>query len=401
MTPDWSDGPVRVLVGDARERLREMADESVDALVTDPPAGIEFMGRSWDHDHGGKAGWVSAFSAIFGECLRVAKPGTLGFVWAIPRTAHWTADALEEAGWEIHPNGFGIHLFAQGFPKHPTHLKPAAEVWWLVRKPGPGGLRIDDCRLATGAGGGHAGEASAEGRYSDGAGDFAMLSGPRGGDARGRWPSNCVLSHAEGCVPMGTRRVRGTNVPGPGKPQPGYHGGGARASSIQAYADADGLETVEAWSCVEGCPVAELDRQSGTLTSGFMAAGTEREGLGYRGGLGTRVRNDTHGDSGGASRFFYTAKASPRERSAGLPPERRNTHPTVKPIALMRWLVRLVTPPDGTVLDPFMGSGTTGIAAVLEGRRFVGIEQDPGSVGDAMHRLRYWRHQPSLLEPAP
>ncbi len=151
---------------------------------------------------------------------------------------------------------------------------------------------------------------------------------------------------------------------------------------------------------------ADLDRQTGVLESGFMAAGTERDGLGYGGGLGNTVTHDTHADSGGASRFYYTAKPSRFERdfgcfglapktagqatdrkegSAGLNNPRagagrtggaRNFHPTVKPIELMRWLVRLVTPPNGIVLDPFTGSGTTGIACRYENRPFIGIERE-------------------------
>ncbi len=157
-----------------------------------------------------------------------------------------------------------------------------------------------------------------------------------------------------------------------------------------------------------------------------MAAGTEREGLGYQGGLGSRVRNDTHGDSGGASRFFYCAKTSRAERNAGLEGfeakqirrlsggefghnsavgadgevyetesskaggPSRNHHPTVKPINLMRWLARLVTPPGGTCLDPFLGSGSTGCAAVLEGFDFIGIEREAEYIAIAEARIAFW-----------
>jgi hypothetical protein len=106
-------------------------------------------------------------------------------------------------------------------------------------------------------------------------------------------------------------------------------------------------------------------------------------------------------DGGGASRFYYVAKASRAERNAGLPPGMVNDHPCVKPIALMRWLVRLVTPRDGLVVDPFAGSGTTGIACVLEGFRFLGIEQDERHAAVARRRIAHWadvagRRQPAL-----
>jgi DNA modification methylase len=431
VTPAWVDGDVTVYLGGALPVLRELADESVDALVTDPPAGISFMGRDWDtfptrHRAGGhvfadgrarpgiaegqeyrpgmRGPFVAWLTEIMVEARRVMKPGALGLVWAIPRTAGWTQWALEDAGFEIHRNGFVAHLFAQGFPKHKTHLKPAAEVWWLVRKPGRGaGLNIDACRIGTskrvpGSVSRHV--ARPDGVYAgnrDGSWGHEVGGAGTGHDpSTGRWPANLVLSHAEGCVPAGTRRVRTVADSGRSPATSGYAGGPRMPG--RTYADADGMEAVEAWECVEGCPVAELDRQSGVLTSGFMAAGTEREGLGYRGGLGSRVRNDTIGDVGGASRFFYVAKASTAERSAGLPPGTRNTHPTVKPVALMRWLCRLVTPPGGLLLDCFCGSGSTLVAARLEGFRAIGIDEDPESVETARQRVAWAQCQPTLLE---
>lgn len=161
-----------------------------------------------------------------------------------------------------------------------------------------------------------------------------------------------------------------------------------------------------------------LDEQSGTLTSGKVAA-EGFEGPHSASVYGEYARNQlrpevVYGDSGGASRFFYCAKASRGERNAGLdggaeyehsgprghtlngdgtPRPRPNTHPTVKPIDLMRWLVRLVTPPGGTVLDPFTGSGTTGIAAVLEGFDFIGIEREAEYVEIARARVEWWSKQ--------
>lgn len=153
-----------------------------------------------------------------------------------------------------------------------------------------------------------------------------------------------------------------------------------------------------------------LDEQSGTLKSGdgnvMRESGADRAGnrsAAY--GAESRPAGTpmiTYGDSGGASRFFYVAKVDAAERHAGLAvpslfaqdgPE-RNTHPTVKPIALMRWLIRLVTPQGGLVLDPFLGSGTTGIAAALEGFDFVGVERDPGYMRIAQARIAHWTAAP-------
>jgi site-specific DNA-methyltransferase (adenine-specific) len=126
--------------------------------------------------------------------------------------------------------------------------------------------------------------------------------------------------------------------------------------------------------CLEGCAVAALDEQSGILTSGGGGTSRSFEGLGY--GAPTVHRHSIpKGDSGGASRFFYTSKIPPTERK--LPDGSVNQHPTVKSVKLMRHFVRLITPPKGTVLDPFAGSGTTGVAALREGMGFVGIELDP------------------------
>ena len=104
----------------------------------------------------------------------------------------------------------------------------------------------------------------------------------------------------------------------------------------------------------------------------------------------------TRSNSATESRFFYTAKASTSERNAGLTQGYLNKHPTVKPVELMRWLCRLVTPPGGLVLDPFMGSGTTGVAAKLEGFGFVGIEKDAESFATAQKRLGWAVHEPGL-----
>jgi len=156
-----------------------------------------------------------------------------------------------------------------------------------------------------------------------------------------------------------------------------------------------------------------LDSQSGMLKSGWTNA-DKRTGM-LRGNHAPNANNGEHySDSGGASRFFYVAKPSTKERNAGLEgmPEkvagsygnfagdgrgrqtehtpRANTHPTVKPVALMRYLCRLITPPNGFILDPFTGSGTTGCAAVLEGFNFVGIEQDAEHVATAEARIAHW-----------
>ena len=102
-------------LGDCLEVLRGMGAGTVDGVVTDPPAGIAFMGKEWDTDHGGRDSWIAMMTPIAAEALRVCKPGAHALVWALPRTSHWTATAWENAGWEVRDR-IG-HIFGSGFPK--------------------------------------------------------------------------------------------------------------------------------------------------------------------------------------------------------------------------------------------------------------------------------------------
>lgn len=409
--------------GDCLEVLREFESDSIDSMVTDPPAGIHFMGKDWDSARGGRNAWVNNMQFIFKECHRVLKPGAHGLVWAIPRTSHWTAWALEEAGFEI--RDVVTHLFGSGFPKNldiskaidkaagakrevigtvkktpsaakcnegwarpwaegkttmditapatdaakqwqgfGTALKPASEFWILVRKPlseknvasnvlkwGTGGIAIDPCRIeATSS------DDVTRTRHGGFDGKTVYGAGERKeypATTQGRFPSNLVLSHSPYCTDD---------------------------------------------QCDIECVIKMLDEQSGTLQSGGVPP--RRKGMGYHGGSGNAETVGVGRSEGGASRFFYCAKASKAERNAGcegMPTKRvfgnnkgdglgrgissshipnQNFHPTVKPQKLMRYLVRLVTPPKGKVLDPFMGSGSTGVAALSEGFQFIGIERE-------------------------
>jgi hypothetical protein len=207
-----------------------------------------------------------------------------------------------------------------------------------------------------------------------------------------------MISHTEDCEVIGERQIKSTK----GVPQPEFGVKQDGVTDFQAgtgrngersefgWVDEDGNETVPEWRCAPGCQVAELDRQSGTRKSGGDVSGKEPSKTGDTGIYGTyeRVGWEGYKDIGGASRFFYCPKAKKSERVTvdGV------SHPTVKPLALMRYLIRLVTPPDGTVLDPFTGSGTTLEAAMQEGFNSIGIEKDATYLPLINERIQRSRH---------
>lgn len=380
--------------GEALEWLRSLETASADSLVTDPPAGIAFMGKGWDRDKGGRTAWVAWLAGILSEARRCLKPGAAGFVWALPRTSHWTATACEDAGFEV--RDVVTHVQGQGFPKSKALLKPASEHWILVRNPGPlRDLRIDECRVA--------GIKPVMRRTETVVAATAMSGKSTGATstgeftAEGRWPANFAMSHGEGCELVGEKRVKGGPAPyvrsadAVGK----TYGDGCMDKPAgyltRGYSNPDGTETVEDWTCEANCPVRLLGEQSGHLHGAGFAQGkqekwADQSNAVYGAGVGSGPNGARYGDAGTAARFFpcfYQPKASKRDRGEG------NTHPTVKSIALMRWLCRLVTPAGGLVLDPFTGSGTTGVAALQEGLRFAGCEREAEYVEIARARVAH------------
>ncbi|MBA3867310.1 MAG: site-specific DNA-methyltransferase [Solirubrobacterales bacterium] len=316
-----------------------LAEASVDAVVCDPPYGIDWQGESWDgraiREAAARAGgerltpneafqvWCRGWAE---GCLRLMRPGAHLLAFGSPRTWHRLTAGLEDAGFEIRDTL--IWLYGTGMPKtrrypgdRASALKPAFEPIVLARKPPEGTLAENVDRFGTGL-------------LETGACRVA-----------GRHPADVLIGHAEGCREEG---------------------------------------------CASGCPVAEADAAARRLLE--------------------------------PSRFLYCPKADRAERDAGCEelPERalnlfpnaggahaaspaRNAHPSVKPLELMSWLVRLSCPPGGLVLDPFMGSGSTGIAAVLEGRRFCGIEREASYLEIARARIDHHSRQagPGPRAPRP
>ena len=273
-----------------------------------------------------------------------------------------------------------------------------------VLKWGTGGINIDGCRVGTQG----ATQRSHQSEYpkkengtEDRSGHWARVGHNIEELNKGRFPANLILTHHPDCVCLGTKKVRGSNC------SPSDIGKvneenmfGFSGKITASHTDENGEETIENWNCHEDCPIKIMDEQSGDSKSPKKVG---RGGKTFH-GQNYNINNECEGyaDKGGASRFFYCAKASKSERNKGLngfeikqtiggggtyneeaaakygsiKAEGKNFHPTVKPVALMRYLVRLITPPNGIVLDPFNGSGTTGIACKLEGMNYVGLELD-------------------------
>jgi DNA modification methylase len=395
--------------GDCLDVLRCLEEGEADALVTDPPAAISFMQRKWDSFKSRDA-FVGFLTPRLAECRRVCRPGAVGLVWALPRTSHWTALAIEEAGWHI--EDILCHLFGTGYPKHKSKLKPGHEQWVVCRNPGPLWLGVEECRIGT--------ESTL--RNTTGARNGTSLNcavdGSLGkpmvtGSSIGRWPANVLLSHHPECVCQGTKKVKGGNgVRGSDSGNQMYGGGKGlnrpSTGQIVGYADADGTETVENWTCHPDCPIRLLDEQAGERRSycsnqATAEAASDKEFINKNRAVyelsksngKSFVRGRMYADKGGASRFFanfsaeedasrflYCSKASKKDRGEG------NIHPTVKSTTLMSWLVKLACSEGGLVLDPFAGSGSTGVACLRTGRRFFGVESDRESCLTAARRLR-------------
>lgn len=368
---------MKLILGDCVEKMAEIEANSVDAIVTDPPYLLKFMGKTWD-----SAPAYEFHMAWSKQVLRVLKPGGHLLAFGGTRTYHRMVCAIEDAGFEI--RDCIMWLYGSGFPKSMdvskaidklaadkeaittdaqiwqgwgTALKPANEPIVLARKPleqktiainmlvhKTGAMNIDGCRIGTTKNvpasiSKHVGrydgvyEGNRDGSWGSEVGGVGSGHDPN----TGRWPSNVILNEEAGAM---------------------------------------------------------LDQQSGVSRSVKSKRG-DGIGVGYHGSDASWDTYRGFSDYGGASRFFYCAKTSRKERSAGL--DSKNNHPTVKPIALMQYLVRLITPPNSVVLDPFMGSGTTGIACIQEGFDFIGIEAEEPYMRIARQRINH-AMKPQLLE---
>ncbi len=381
----------RLLMGDCLDVLRTMPDCSVDAVVTDPPYGLAFMGKRWDYDVPSVAIWA--------ECLRVLKPGGHLLAFAGTRTQHRMAVRIEDAGFEI--RDMIAWVYGSGFPKSLDVSKAIDKAAGAEREVVGRRKLTGTARIIGGQGGATAGrsaDAYAEGETRD----ELSITAPATPEAQ-QWSGwGTALKPALEPITMARKPLTGTvaaNVLEHGTGALNVDGCrvGAEARPVMVRtetvvsATASSGQSTGATSSGEQTtagrwPANLIHSGEGEVVGLFPqttsgANPTRRGGMGYHGAEGQQQCHAPRGqDTGSAARFFYCPKADSSERQ-GV------THPTVKPLDLMAYLCRLVTPPGGVVLDPFMGSGTTIKAALAEGFQGIGIERDPVYFTMAEHRI--------------
>ena len=442
--------------------IASMGNDTIDALVTDPPYGLAFMNRAWDK--------ALPDPKVWSECLRAMKPGAHGVIFGAPRMYHRLACQVEDAGFEV--RDVLMWMFGSGFPKNHDPSKAvdkkrndAEEVRVVCRaiRAQMDALEVSSREIADDFGVhsrmvdhwaardtdsqpnlptwdqwvrlrdllGMGGDLDAEvRRMNDRKGQVgeAWLERPITGEVRSKSPaSNYGITSRDGLARDLPQSEEARRLLGLGTAlKPAYEPillvrkplRGTVVENVMTY----GTGCLNIAACrvdaSDGRPRIESKSEGsvnafGHVLNGSRAAGTTTEGRWPANViLDEEAGAALDAQTGGASRFFYCAKASKAEREAGLEhldtrtvtdgrevtndtayqrgvTERRNTHPTVKPIALMRYLVRLIAPEGGTVFDPFTGSGSTGVACALEDVAFVGAELEAEYVKIANARVEH------------
>jgi len=476
---------VKLMLGDNIITLKGIPSNSIDSIVTDPPYGINFMGKNWDYDVPSKDFWL--------EIKRVLKPGGHVLSFCGTRTYHRMVVNIEDAGFEI--RDCISWLYGSGFPKshnvglsidkkngqpdrghriavasrnHPdgtlepngellekyvaktlegklyegwgTALKPAQEIICVARKPlseptvaanvlkwGTGGINIDGCRIgfdmndtnpATNPLYRHQNKDKYRQVTDNGQStgkNVAFTNSLNPPSIEGRFPANIIFECTCDNVIKGVKKEPFSYKGKEYKNKETSMFNGDKPEAPSNYNDTADIHTNPL------CPCYILDKQSGErkVGKGKRSGGFQKGYINSE--VVNRVENEGYNYSGGASRFFYVAKVSKKERNIGLdgfegkrvrdsrdafidnPFQRgetpkKNNHPTVKPINLLIHLVRLVTPVYGIVLDPYMGSGSVGISTRLEGFRFLGLEQDPDYFKIAKKRIAEFEQYRSLIK---
>ncbi len=395
MAEDW-----QILHGDCRELLAGLPADSVDEVVTDPPYELAFMGKSWD------ASGVAFQPETWLHVLRVLKPGGHLLAFGGTRTYHRMTCAIEDAGFEI--RDCLQWIYGSGFPKSLDVSKAIdASIAGTSQKGQPPNrtVYLPDHHAAKRGGSNPNPNTNRhlQDKYSAHC-EAIRITAPATPAAQ-QWQgwgtalkpayepivlarkplvgtvAQNVQQYGTGAINVDGCRVEATD----GKSARAGHSHKQSPVTVfgptRMHAEPDGLGRWPANILHDGSEgvVALFPQAGGGISTRGASSRIYGGGKGYTAATGEVVG---FGDSGSAARFFYTAKASRSERGEG------NTHPTVKPLALMRYLVRLITPPGGLVLDPFTGSGTTGIAALREGFRFIGMEQSEEYAKLAEKRIR-------------
>ena len=432
--------------GDCLDEMRDLADGCVDSIVTDPPYGLNFMGKDFDNPkmmgqavvmHGGlqrypkgekRTGYADCdmlmfqdyMTPIFAEALRVAKPGAHLLAFGGTRTYHRLACAIEDAGWEV--RDCIMWVYGSGFPKSMDVAKAIDKMLGAERTEVIGSRHRNVKPYDDGNGW----------NANNTTGDYQYMA-PATPEAAAWQGFGTQLKPAVEPIVVARKPLDGTVAANVLK----YGTGAINIDGCRVPTDSpvivhspakktlldSGHKDLGTWENNKGRfpanlihdgsdEVLALFPDTGKSTGGrtIKRSGGGNVGSGKKSEASWSNDDPGFGDSGSAARFFYCAKASRKERDAGLDglplmsnmrvnaprsceqektkSRYANNHPTVKPLALMRYLVRLVTRKGGIVLDPFMGSGTTGVAAIQEGMHFVGIELDPHYYEIASERIR-------------
>jgi len=441
-------GHATLYLGDCLERMRELAEASIDAIVTDPPYGLSFMGRHWDYDVPGVDVWR--------EALRVLKPGGHLLSFSSARTYHRAVVAIEDAGFEIRDQIMWV--YGSGFPKSLDVSKALDRMAGAEREVVGMHPHVEKYHLHGQTAGQQ--ETIYQGGINGAANGGRMITAPATEAAR-QWSgwgtalkpahepiclarkplagtvAKNVLAHGTGAMNVDGCRVETAewdsqamqrcNTPGSGQFKSAKHYG-ERVYEL-GYAGKEKPFDTTAGRWPANLIHDGSDDVVGLFPETEPARACKRNPNGKKntiafgdyGALPDAVSG--YDDNGGsAARFFYTAKAQASDRDEGcegLEPKARpthsggignqpdqqrannsNHHPTVKPVDLMRYLCRLITPPGGLILDPYMGSGSTGKGAMLEGFRFIGIEREAEYLDIAAARIRHAQRQPDMFHVA-
>lgn len=417
MNPYYEADRVTLYLGDCIKVMHTLLDASVDAIVTDPPYELGFMGKGWDRS--GIANSVEMWS----EALRVLKPGGHLAAFGGTRTYHRMACAVEDAGFEI--RDCLAWMYGSGFPKSMDVSKAIdkAAGHWRGRAgsvltgngamAGPNYARTPKGDPITAAAAAAAGWGTAlKPAYEP----IVLARKPLVGTVAAN-----VLQYGTGAINVDGCRIEGAppSVPQPVFNSPTGHTYGFKSGKWRNGQMSEASGRWPANVLLDEEAAAILDQTVGESRDGVAVRrnGVSGGEIGPPGSKAVGTPDLGYG-GGGPSRFFYTAKASRSEREAGLENieaqrrhdaesrdedapgsdnprlrvnARRNDHPTVKPLDLMVWLCRLVTPSGGVILDPFNGSGTTGMGALDEGFRYIGIEREERYIEISRHRIAH-RH---------